>query len=52
VHLPTPREVYESLDLAEGEWEVLKDAEFERPQTAPDGTLTTRKDNVLTLRRL
>ncbi|WP_433461359.1 MFS transporter [Spirillospora sp. CA-128828] len=51
VHLPTPAEVLESLDLPDGEWEVLRSDEHERVQTAPDGRTMTRTDNALKLRR-
>ncbi|WP_405791781.1 class I SAM-dependent methyltransferase [Streptomyces sp. NBC_01506] len=51
VHLPTPAEVLESLELPEGEWEVLLSEEHERIQTRPDGQPGTRTDNVLKLRR-
>ncbi|GAA4586672.1 class I SAM-dependent methyltransferase [Planotetraspora phitsanulokensis] len=50
--LPTPEEVLESLRLPDGRWEVLLCEEHERLQTAPDGTLATRTDNVLKVRRL
>ncbi|MFC5827531.1 FAD-dependent oxidoreductase [Nonomuraea insulae] len=52
VRFPTPREVFDSLDPAEGEWEVLRSEDFERAQAAPDGSQGTRTDNVLMLRRL
>ncbi|NJP92949.1 NAD(P)/FAD-dependent oxidoreductase [Nonomuraea sp. FMUSA5-5] len=52
VHLPTPQEVLDSLELREGEWEVLRREEFDRTQTGPDGQPTTRTDNVLLIRRL
>ncbi|GAA2208842.1 NAD(P)/FAD-dependent oxidoreductase [Nonomuraea monospora] len=51
VHFPTPREVLDSLEPGEGEWEVLRCEEFERTQKGPDGEPTTRTDNVLTIRR-
>ncbi|WP_043632595.1 FAD-dependent oxidoreductase [Nonomuraea candida] len=51
VHFPTPREVLDSLEPAEGEWEVLRAEEFERSQNDPEGRPTTRTDNVLMLRR-
>ncbi|MFR9729841.1 SAM-dependent methyltransferase [Saccharopolyspora sp. MS10] len=51
VHFPTPREVVDSLHLADGEWEVQVCAEHERTQTAPDGTDTTRIDSTVKLRR-
>ncbi|GAA4397454.1 hypothetical protein GCM10023088_80690 [Actinomadura verrucosospora] len=51
VHLPTPDEVFESLALPEGDWEVLRSDEHERVQTAPDGRTMTRTDNALKLRR-
>lgn len=52
VHLPTPQEVLEDLDLPEGEWEVLVAEEHERTQTAPDGQTVPRTDNTLKLRRV
>ncbi|WP_246147486.1 FAD-dependent oxidoreductase [Nonomuraea turkmeniaca] len=52
LHFPTPQEVLDALDLAEGEWEVLLSEEFERAQAAPDGSPCIRTDNVLKLRRL
>ncbi|MFF5114412.1 FAD-dependent oxidoreductase [Streptosporangium sp. NPDC000509] len=52
VHLPTPQEVLESLELPEGEWEVLLCEEHERIQNDPEGQPTTRTDNVLKVRRL
>jgi hypothetical protein len=52
VHLPTPQEVLESLDLQEGAWEVLVAEEHGRTQTAPDGRTVTRTDNTLKVRRL
>lgn len=51
VHLPTPAEVLESLELPDGEWEVLLSDEHERIQTRPDGRPGTRTDNALKLRR-
>nr|WP_223167763.1 class I SAM-dependent methyltransferase [Nonomuraea sp. SYSU D8015] len=51
-HFPTPQEVLETLELTDGEWEVLRCEEFERAQTAPDGRPGTRRDNVLKVRRL
>lgn len=51
VHLPTPQEVLEDLDLPDGEWEVQVCEEHERVQTAPDGRPATRTDNTLRLRR-
>lgn len=51
VHLPTPAEVLESLELPDGEWQVLLSDEHERIQTRPDGQPGTRTDNALKLRR-
>ncbi|MFC7713473.1 SAM-dependent methyltransferase [Nonomuraea recticatena] len=51
VHLPTPQEVLESLELPEGQWEVQRCEEYEREQTAPDGRPGTRLDNILRVRR-
>ena len=52
VLLPTPEEVLESLQLSEGQWEVLLCEEHERLQTAPDGSPAKRTDNVVKVRRL
>jgi SAM-dependent methyltransferase len=52
VLLPTPEEVLESLQLSQGQWEVLLCEEHERLQTAPDGSPATRTDNVVKVRRL
>ncbi|MEU1127264.1 class I SAM-dependent methyltransferase [Streptomyces sp. NPDC005899] len=52
VHLPTVHEVLASLELPEGEWEVLRGEEYERIQNDPEGNPTTRTDNVLKVRRL
>ncbi|MFA1543671.1 MFS transporter [Actinomadura monticuli] len=52
VHLPTPDEVLESLELPDGAWRVLVSEEHERLQTAPDGRTMTRTDNTLKIRRL
>ncbi|MFG2567547.1 FAD-dependent oxidoreductase [Streptomyces sp. NPDC048567] len=49
--LPTPDEVLASLELPEGEWEVLVSEEHERVQNDPDGNPTTRTDNALKVRR-
>ncbi|WP_069171996.1 SAM-dependent methyltransferase [Streptomyces griseus] len=49
--LPTTDEVLASLELPEGEWEVLLGEEYERIQNDPEGNPTTRTDNVLKLRR-
>ncbi|MFB8114439.1 SAM-dependent methyltransferase [Streptomyces sp. NPDC055962] len=51
VELPTTDEVLASLELPEGEWEVLLSAEHERIQNDPDGNPTTRTDNALKVRR-
>ncbi|MFF3442698.1 FAD-dependent oxidoreductase [Streptosporangium sp. NPDC002721] len=52
VHLPTPEEVLEALELPDGEWEVLLSEEHDRIQNDPEGKPTTRRDNVLKVRRL
>ncbi|MFE4172947.1 class I SAM-dependent methyltransferase [Streptomyces sp. NPDC056909] len=52
VHFPTPEEVLESLDLADGEWEVQICEEHERQQNGPDGRPGMRTDNTLKVRRL
>ncbi|WP_405388408.1 class I SAM-dependent methyltransferase [Streptomyces sp. NBC_01102] len=51
VELPTTDEVLASLELPEGEWEVLLSEEHERIQNDPDGNPTTRTDNALKIRR-
>lgn len=51
VELPTTDEVLASLELPEGEWDVLVSAEHERIQNDPDGNPTTRTDNALKVRR-
>ncbi|MFB4320372.1 class I SAM-dependent methyltransferase [Actinomadura sp. 21ATH] len=51
VHFPTPREVLDSLELADGEWEVLRCEEHDRVQNSPDGTPGTRVDNTVKVRR-
>ncbi|MER5893552.1 class I SAM-dependent methyltransferase [Streptomyces sp. NPDC001876] len=51
VELPTTDEVLASLELPDGEWEVLVSAEHERIQNDPDGNPTTRTDNALKVRR-
>lgn len=51
VELPTTDEVLASLELPDGEWEVLLSAEHERIQNDPDGNPTTRTDNALKVRR-
>ncbi|MFS0693355.1 SAM-dependent methyltransferase [Streptomyces nitrosporeus] len=51
VHFPTTDEVLASLELPEGEWEVLLSGEHERVQNDPDGNPATRTDNALKVRR-
>jgi thioredoxin reductase/SAM-dependent methyltransferase len=51
LELPTPQEVLESLQLAEGQWEVERSEEHPRTQVAPDGQTITRTDNTLRVRR-
>lgn len=51
MELPTTDEVLVSLELPEGEWEVLLSEEHERIQNDPDGNPTTRTDNALKVRR-
>ncbi|MBW8483335.1 class I SAM-dependent methyltransferase [Actinomadura parmotrematis] len=51
MHLPSPQEVLESLELPDGEWRVERAEENERIQNDPDGNPTTRTDNVLRVRR-
>jgi SAM-dependent methyltransferase len=52
VHMPTPEEVLKSLELPDGQWQVLLCEEHERIQNSPDGQPTTRTDNALKVRRL
>ncbi|MEV7867666.1 class I SAM-dependent methyltransferase [Streptomyces sp. NPDC088124] len=52
LRLPTTEEVLASLELPEGEWEVLLSEEHERHQTDRDGRRITRTDNALKVRRL
>ncbi|MEU0127376.1 class I SAM-dependent methyltransferase [Streptomyces sp. NPDC006289] len=52
MELPTTDEVLASLELPEGEWEVLLSEEHERVQDDPDGNPTTRTDNALKVRRV
>ncbi|KPC81596.1 SAM-dependent methyltransferase [Streptomyces sp. NRRL S-4] len=52
VELPTTDEVLASLELPEGEWEVLLSEEHERLQNDPEGNPTTRTDNALKVRRV
>ncbi|MBM7441917.1 cyclopropane-fatty-acyl-phospholipid synthase family protein [Streptomyces sp. HB132] len=52
MELPTTDEVLASLELPEGEWEVLLSEEHERIQNDPDGNPTTRTDNALKVRRV
>ncbi|MFI0356374.1 class I SAM-dependent methyltransferase [Actinomadura sp. 9N407] len=52
MHFPTTDEVLLSLELPEGQWEVLRSEEHERVQTGPDGQPGHRTDNTLKLRRL
>jgi SAM-dependent methyltransferase len=51
VEFPTTDDVLASLELPEGEWEVLLSDEHERVQNGPDGQPTTRTDNALKIRR-
>ena len=51
MHLPTPQEVLEDLDLPDEEWEVLVCEEHERIQDDPSGRPMTRTDNTLKVRR-
>ncbi|MDT0343531.1 SAM-dependent methyltransferase [Streptomyces litchfieldiae] len=52
IHFPTPDELLESLQLPDGQWEVLLSDEHERVQTGPDGEPAHRMDNALKTRRL
>ncbi|MFF5723739.1 class I SAM-dependent methyltransferase [[Kitasatospora] papulosa] len=51
MELPTTDEVLASLELPEGEWEVLLSEEHERIQNDPEGNPATRTDNALKVRR-
>ena len=48
----TPAEALASLELVDGEWEVLRAEDFDSPRIGPDGEPITRADNVLKVRRL
>lgn len=52
LHFPTPEEELALLDLAEGEWVVAAMGTYDRPMTAPDGTVGARTDTVVHVRRL
>ncbi|MFB6981153.1 SAM-dependent methyltransferase [Streptomyces scopuliridis] len=52
VRFPGPDQVVESLELPDGQWEVLLSEEHERTQTAPDGRPSTRTDNAVKIRRV
>ncbi|AXG80395.1 methyltransferase domain-containing protein [Streptomyces paludis] len=51
ISFPSGQEVLDSLELPDGEWEVLADTEHEREATSPDGRTGTRSDCVLKVRR-
>ncbi|WP_327091680.1 class I SAM-dependent methyltransferase [Nonomuraea sp. NBC_01738] len=51
VHFPTPQETLESLELPEGQWDVLVTETYEKVQARPDGQPSKRLDNTLKLRR-
>lgn len=51
VHFPTSQEVFDSLDLPPGQWELQLSENLEHSLTAPDGTPATRTDNILKIRR-
>lgn len=51
IHFPTPDEVIESLDLADGEWETLVSRVHDRAQVMRDGELINRRDCTVKLRR-
>ncbi|MFD1939470.1 FAD-dependent oxidoreductase [Nonomuraea mangrovi] len=52
LRLPSADEVLSSLELADGQWEVLVCGEHERIQTGPDGRPAGRTDTVVKVRRL
>ncbi|ADB32492.1 Methyltransferase type 12 [Kribbella flavida DSM 17836] len=52
IHFPSPAEVIEDLELAEGEWEVLVSREHGREQIDRTGKLIHRRDSTVKLRRL
>lgn len=51
VRFPTPQEVLDGLELVDGEWEVLRSEEVERPQTGPADPHGHHADNIVKLRR-
>ena len=52
VHLPTPQEVLDALDLPTGQWKLEGSDEHQHSLTGPDGQPATRTNNTLKLRRL
>ncbi|MFE4537806.1 SAM-dependent methyltransferase [Streptomyces scopuliridis] len=52
VRFPGPDQVVASLELPDGQWEVLLSEEHERTQTAPDGRPAIRTDNAVKIRRV
>lgn len=51
IHMPAPEEVVTSLELEDGQWEVLLSEEHERVQNDPEGRPTVRTDNAVKVRR-
>lgn len=51
VRFPTPQEVLDGLELVDGEWEVLRCEEVERPQTGPTDPHGHHADNIVKLHR-
>jgi SAM-dependent methyltransferase len=51
VHLPTTGEVLAALALDPAQWRVEVEDVVDRPVTDPDGNPTTRRDNLLRIRR-
>lgn len=51
VDFPSPEEILKSLDLVDGDWDVLLCHEHERQQRKPDGTIGIRVDSTVMARR-
>ncbi|GIG69434.1 SAM-dependent methyltransferase [Phytomonospora endophytica] len=51
VEFPSPEEILDRLELADGEWDVLMCREHDREQRKPDGTIGIRVDSTVMVRR-
>lgn len=52
ISFPAPHEVVAGLQLAEGQWQVLRCEEHDRLQNGPDGLPAHRTDSTIKVRRL